>query len=608
MAKNREIVPITSPNQNNALPNETQPPTKTFKQWVTTAGTRQLVRSKTLFSDIKTLPFQHERIEIYDYLITRSDAITKDHNFNIQLFRDAAIEICDANETQHPAVKETAYNKVIDILNQGFALSCKTEHNIEELKNWNELTKIAINDLAQSDLNKGFNLAKYSFEQRVKILFDKLEVECNSIVDIKILPSQVSTYLRRFLEDKGFSPEKATKEITAVLQANNQIVELSLQSNDPEITLSGLAHAEELYNIATTFNQPEYRQQALQHMVKLHQTLGDNLKAQALEKEAQNVTSEDSKIIKKFGQTCNNEITIKKQIYESTLVPIYKAASIGKWTNVQWFQEYGISGYIPQKLDSENLEDYNIKMALIFEAIILAINQSENHDPTCAIIFAQQHPDIIKYVIEHHPEYFVNTAILHICAEKLDIKELTDKNEQAPLGYKSYQEKAIVPFIEKRLTSNNIIQKAKGLTTGPWDENTKGQLLKLLDEFKIGQNLGAISDSTTIARILLIKAVIEAIQEKNSSNFAPFRDICEKYPELIKQISEYHPGYLGSNQFIVTIAKEITDRENKVPIINHLDDIEQEYIKIDTPTTKSDDASDLIGANNPPSSLEEGGV
>ena len=68
-------------------------------------------------------------------------------------------------------------------------------------------------------------------------------------------------------------------------------------------------------------------------------------------------------------------------------------------------------------------------MSLIFESIILAINNSENPDPTCAIIFAQQYPDIIKYVIKHHPEYFVDTAILHICAEKLDIKELTDKNE-----------------------------------------------------------------------------------------------------------------------------------------------------------------------------------
>lgn len=579
MAKNTEIVPITAPNQNNAP--DTLIDATSLEKFISNARAHQLLKKQdVLFSKMSEFFLPEKKADMYRFLITKSLGI-KDYNFKMKLFFNAATTISMANANTHLEVKDKAYTEIVTIFNNGLRMKCQPENSTTKSLNWNKLTESFIDNFFQEDSHKAFDLAKLSLTQRTKILLGEDDTSSMS----------VSELITQKQENGTFTPNQ--EAMTAVLQSCNKIAELSRSALDSTLKKEGLAYATELYNMATIFNQPEFKQDALKHLAHLHKTLGDNNKAQTLQTAAENILSDDSKILKKFGQTSANTITIKEQIKAETLDPIYQAASIGKWTNMQpgrWYMptEQGVKGYLPLTSDT----DYNIKMSLIFESIILAINNSENPDPTCAIIFAQQYPDIIKYVIKHHPEYFVDTAILHICAEKLDIKELTDKNEQAPLGYISYQEKAIIPFIEKRLTTDNVIQQAQGLATGAWDESTKNQLLTIFQDLSIGNNLGTISDSMRTARILLIKAVVDAITESKSLNFKPFQEICHKYPDLIKEIYTYHPEYLGNDEFILKITEQVVTQEEKEPVIHRLED---EFSAVDIHIQKADLFANLAG-------------
>ena len=602
MAKNKAILPITAPNQNNAP--DTLIDAQSLEKFISNARDHQLLKKHNqgrLFEKISKFFSLEKKAEMYRFLLTKSLEI-KDYNFKMKLFYNAAMAINNANTDAHLEIQEKAYTEMVTILNNGLRMKCQPENSEIKSLNWNTLTEDVINNLLKNDEQKAMKLAQLSLTQRAKILLGENYESFATVAD----------FLRKEQENQASTSAESPKNqqaIIAYLQACNKIAELANKSYNPNIQINGLQKAEELYNVATICNDPEFRGQALIHMANLHRLLGYPDKAATLAKLAANISSEDSNIIKKFGHTYHKDIEIKQQIKEEILEPIYQAASVGKWTNMLLslcgWQEQGAQKYIPQQLQNDSEVDYNTKMALIFESIILAINNSENHDPTCAIIFAQQYPDIIKYVIEHHPEYFVNTDILHICAEKLDIKELqklTDKNEPAPSGYKSYQEKAIIPFIEKRLTTDNIIQKAKGLATGAWDDSTKTQLLTLFQDLTIGNNLGAISDSIGIARSLLIKAVSQAITEGNSVNFAPFQELCNKYPELIKEISAHHQEYLGNNKFILDITQQVITQENKVPEIHRLED-EFSHIKINTEPV--DNSSNLTGQEGFSNALEQ---
>jgi hypothetical protein len=593
MAKNREIVPITAPNQNNAP--DTLIDAESLEKFISNARDHQLLKKQdVLFSKMTNFFNPVKQAEMYRFLLTKSLGI-KDYNFKMKLFFNAATAINMENTTAHLEVKDKAYTEIVTIFNNGLRMKCQPENSTIKSLNWNTLTENVIDSFLQADVHKALELAKLSLTQRTKILLG--EDDTSSI--------SVSELIKQKQQNGTFTPNQ--EAMTAVLQSCHKIAELSHSALDRTLKIEGLAYATELYNMATIFNQPEFRQDALKHLAILHRTLGDNNKAQAFKEEEINILSDNSKIIKKFGQTNAETLQIKEQIKAETLDPIYQAASIGKWTNVQpgrWYipTEQGVTGYLPLTSDT----DYNIKMGLIFESIILAVNNSENHDPTCAIIFAQQYPDIMKYVIEHHPEYFINSDILHLCAEKLDIKELqelTNNNEPAPSGYNPCREKAITPFIEKRLRTDNILQQAKELTTGPWDHNTQGQLLKLFEALTIGNNLGAISDSIKIARMLMIKEVVNAIAKSNSLNFAPFDAICQQYPELIKEIYEYHPEYFSQHKVMFGIAQELVEHGNKVPQVirqeDHIErDIENEYISIEPEAKNSDHIADLMGQHN----------
>lgn len=591
MAKNRAIVPITTPNQNNAPDTLIDAPS--LEKFISNARDHQLLKKQgVLFSKINKFFPPEKQVEMYRFLLTKSIGIT-DYNFNMKLFFSAATAINNAHAAAHLEVQDKVSAEIVTIFNNGLRMKCKLEDSEIKSLNWNTLTESVIDNLLKSDIQKAISLAQLSLTQRTKILL-------GSEYDAETL---VSELIRKKQESTESTPQKIDLQeeaITAFLQACNKIAELTNKSDDMHTKMIGLKQATELYNIATSLNKLECRKQALEHMAITYSALGDHNKAKSLEELSKNILSENSNCIKKFGHTNPKILEIKNKIKTTHLDPVYDAASAGKWTNIQlgsWYlpTEQGVQGYIIPKSNDESQEDYNIKMALILESIILAMNNSENHDPTCAIIFATKYPEIIQYTVENHPEYFINSDILHICTEKADIKELqdlTDNNVQTLSGYKSHQEKAIIPAIEKRLINDKIIQTAKELATGPWNNNTQTQLLTLFDELKIGNNLGAISDSINIARILVIKAVIEAIQEKNSGNFAPFNEICKKYSVLINEIYKYHPEYLGNNKFILEIAKEAATNETQSADITN---IVKEYHNIEV---DQDTCSKLTGDIN----------
>lgn len=593
MTKNREIVPITAPNQNNAP--DTLTDAQSLEKFISKARDNQLLKKHNqgvLFEKIGKFFSLEKKAETYRFLLTKSLGIT-DYNFKMQLFYNAAIAINNANTDAHLEIQEKAYTEMVTIYNNGLRMKCQPENSEINSLNWNTLTEDVINNLQKNDEQKALKLAQLSLDQRKDILLGENNGSSTTVAE----------FLRKEQEDQASTSAESPQNqqaITAYLQACSQIAELANKSHNQNIQINGLQKAEELYNVATICNDQEFRTQALTHMANLHRLLGDNHKAATLAKLASNISSEDSNIIKKCGYTSHKTLEIKQQIKAETLDPIYQAASVGKWTNMQpgrWYipTEQGVTGYIPQRPDNESDADYNTKMALIFESIILAINNSETHDPTCAIIFAQKYPDSIKYVIEHHPEYFVNTDILRICAEKLDIKglqELTKNDEQAASGCISYQEKAIIPFIEKRLTTDNIIQKVKELAIGVSDDSTQTQLLPLFQDLKIGNNLGEISNSINIARSLLIKAVIEAITDSKFLNFTPFQALCNKYPGLIQEMRTYHREYFGNNKFIRDIAEQEVKVEKEPVILHHLED---EFNHITINTEQVDNSSHLTG-------------
>lgn len=593
MTKNREIVPITAPNQNNAP--DTLTDAQSLEKFISKARDNQLLKKHNqgvLFEKIGKFFSLEKKAETYRFLLTKSLGIT-DYNFKMQLFYNAAIAINNANTDAHLEIQEKAYTEMVTIYNNGLRMKCQPENSEINSLNWNTLTEDVINNLQKNDEQKALKLAQLSLDQRKDILLGENNGSSTTVAE----------FLRKEQEDQASTSAESPQNqqaITAYLQACSQIAELANKSHNQNIQINGLQKAEELYNVATICNDQEFRTQALTHMANLHRLLGDNHKAATLAKLASNISSEDSNIIKKCGYTSHKTLEIKQQIKAETLDPIYQAASVGKWTNMQpgrWYipTEQGVTGYIPQRPDNESDADYNTKMALIFESIILAINNSETHDPTCAIIFAQKYPDSIKYVIEHHPEYFVNTDILRICAEKLDIKglqELTKNDEQATSGCISYQEKAIIPFIEKRLTTDNIIQKVKELATRISGDSTQTELLPLFQDLKIGNNLGEISNSINIARSLLIKAVIEAITDSKFLNFTPFQALCNKYPGLIQEMRTYHREYLGNNKFITDIAEQEVKVEKEPVILHHLED---EFNHITINTEQVDNSSHLTG-------------
>ncbi len=320
---------------------------------------------------------------------------------------------------------------------------------------------------------------------------------------------------------------------TTILAALIAIATIGAKLETPS-KIQALAYAEEAYNMATELElQPELNT-ALNCMAGIYRFFGDGLKANYLLTQAD---AAPTNVIKIHGSVIANELHLKSLIQEPVLNEISKAAADGKWFNKKITGEYGVAGYINEKYLTSILgeelatpENIEIVLTLCFEAINLGIMNSEQKNPLCSAIFAQQYPEIMQATLKMHPEYFVDGYILKTT--------LLNAHEYTPvlLGYSVTEntdynqafETAIMPFIEARLQASVFIPIATIIKKGEWSQTIEKQLLGYFDEeylttsvlgnSHLGHNLHAVSDVISIIKILGFKVINTAIVEMESTN------------------------------------------------------------------------------------------
>jgi len=240
--------------------------------------------------------------------------------------------------------------------------------------------------------------------------------------------------------------------------------------------IQALTYAEEAYNMATELGMKIELNSALNCMAAIYRFFGDDLKANYLLTQADE-SDVSIDVIKMHGSIVSNELHLKTLIQVPILNEISKAAAHGKWFNKKLSGEYGVIGYINEKYLTSILgaelatpENIQIVLTLCFEAINLGIMESLEKNPLCAVIFAQEYPEIVQATLTTHPEYFVDGFILQTT--------LLNAHEYSPallghsvtenIEYNKAFETAIMPFIEARLQASVFIPITALIKKGEW--------------------------------------------------------------------------------------------------------------------------------------------
>lgn len=369
---------------------------------------------------------------------------------------------------------------------------------------------------------------------------------------------------------------------SAILKGLITAAKIGYRHEDRAIKVTALKYAEEAYNMGMRTGNNESAAEALTFTAEIFKSFGYTEKAARLTSESEylKAISADSEpqpyeqIIINRGVADDLTLEIQKKIYYGTLDNIFYAAARGKWTEKNlWQSEIGVKGYIDNLAESlkELNTSENLKTALMlcFEAINLGITASDKKDPTVAVIFAQTYPEIIKEIINLHPEYFINGHIVRsVLPDAHEHSEaLLGINLNANGEYNAYLEKVMIPIIEARLQDIALTPVKELVKTGNWSEDIKNQMLdyasdKFLTEVgriqtsNLGQNLSAVNDAVNIARILIFKTIISAMQEIKSVNLSPVNAFTEQYKDLAARVLINHPEYI-TNKFIEVSVKDI---------------------------------------------------
>lgn len=124
----------------------------------------------------------------------------------------------------------------------------------------------------------------------------------------------------------------------------------------------------------------------------------------------------------------NHMLLLKEKIQESVLNPIGRAVNECGWSKVNIFGiDWGVKGYLDKsylknKLEEFGKDDNNIEIALMFcfEAMILAVLNSEKKPYPIVEEFTRNNPDLVKKIAEDYPSFFVDGSIVEICASILN--------------------------------------------------------------------------------------------------------------------------------------------------------------------------------------------
>lgn len=448
----------------------------------------------------------------------------------------------------------------LDKLNEALSIAHRLNLDIDLEKTIDNLIELP------QDQKNAFSLAKQSLGYRCKkLLHIKNKNKGNSIDVFKEIENKLKN--SKTLKNK----EKA---LGLIHHALIKVAQVANSSKDTDLKIEALKYADTAYNLVSNQKDTTKIAESLEALSKLHEQLGNNKRADILKKEIENISYEVVDIENKnelfLGHTGEpsliriNKIKdtsifkIKSEVRDSILNPISEAASKGKWVDKQFTGNYGVSGYL------ENIEKDNIVLlSLCLEAINLGIASGRKktdtneivNDPTCAIIFAENYPNIIENVLKSHPDFFVN--------KKLFMLAVNDANNHQNLIGKvdnisrdKYQEEAIKPFIKERLLENTIKPALSIIEGGSWNKSLENKLTNYLSEdyltgismfsttSNLGNNLSSVPNAVEIARYLITKDTIDSIIVEGSSNYTPVESLLREYPNTAEKIHDNYFSYL----------------------------------------------------------------
>ena len=133
--------------------------------------------------------------------------------------------------------------------------------------------------------------------------------------------------------------------------------------------------------------------------------------------------------------------------------------------------------------------------------------------------------------------------------------------------YNKYLEKAITPYIEDRIKKDVVDSIVNAIKAQKW----KAGFLDSLDidnlmqsiilNSTLGKNLGELTDSPEVAKIIVFKHINIAIKDSNVANYTPIQDFSTKYPELLQRIESDHPDYFA-NHTVAKVGERSANNQN----------------------------------------------
>lgn len=219
-----------------------------------------------------------------------------------------------------------------------------------------------------------------------------------------------------------------------------------------------------------------------------YRKLGDEAKANFLSKSNQFT-------IKQRGNIDDITIAVKEKIQSGVLNNVQALAKEGSWNYSGWnvpilrsiMSDWGVATYSSYEYylksqlgDLDKVQNIEIAKMLIFEAINLAIMNSDKKDLTCAREFAKTYPELTKKIAKEHPEYFVDALIVKaLINDPTELERLLGKNfdgkglyeyEQENYWYQ-YSNEAMEQLLKLRLDSIGV-EKVKVVNPNyVWDDS-----------------------------------------------------------------------------------------------------------------------------------------
>ncbi len=372
------------------------------------------------------------------------------------------------------------------------------------------------------------------------------------------------------------------KKYAVLVNAYLRAADIANYIDDEDIKIEVLKYASKaykhkLFTDSTNFEKNGYKSEydknsAAKFIASIYRSFGAKKKAEILELINQNKSADTSEDkfkfdpIKEFNVETREIIELRKSM-QSTLDKISEAAARGKWYDMQFTGQAGVSAYVTEDMakHGENTE----KLCLIFEAICIGVMFSESKDPTAAVIFAQKFPSIVTAVINNHPEYIIDSHMLQSCLLNAnEFKGIVVNYIEKNNDYNKYLESVLLPVIVEKIEKTVLSPIEKLIETGAWSKSAETTLLSYMSDNSLlgnslvsgylGQNIGSIDDAANIARLLILDKMMLTMHNNVITNYEPIKLFAKTYPHLTQRALEDKPDVF-TNEHMRDIAIEVSN-------------------------------------------------